>query len=68
MEKKGEKLAPFNPTTDGAIDAAIEMLRITEQDVVFELGCGDARFLTTATTRCGSRLAQPNCFKSKYSN
>ncbi len=43
--KIGAKLAPYNPTNMGAVDIAIELLAITSNDVVYDLGCGDARFL-----------------------
>jgi precorrin-6B methylase 2 len=41
----GEKLAPYNPTNVDAINIAINLLKIKEGDVLYDLGCGDARFL-----------------------
>jgi hypothetical protein len=41
----GEKLAPFNPTSFEVVAIALTMLQITPNDIVFDLGCGDARFL-----------------------
>ena len=41
----GEKLAPFNPINHDAIDIAIRMLIIRPHDIIYDLGCGDARFL-----------------------
>lgn len=41
----GEKLAPFNPTDRAAIHIALQMLQIAPFDVIYDLGCGDARFL-----------------------
>lgn len=49
----GQKLAPFNPTHEEAIDVAIEMLSITNQDIVYDLGCGDGRFLMQSLQRRG---------------
>lgn len=57
----GQKLAPFNPTGDVCINWALEMLQLGEGDIVYDLGCGDARFLIAAAlnTPC-SRLV--SCF------
>jgi hypothetical protein len=52
-KKKGEKLAPFNPTSDQAITYGLELLNLTPADTLYDLGCGDARFLVEATKRCG---------------
>jgi hypothetical protein len=41
-------LAPFNPTSDQAQEKACQMLRLTASDVLFDLGCGDARMLLYA--------------------
>ncbi len=38
-------LAPFNPTGGGAIKVAMDMLRPSADDVVYDIGCGDARLL-----------------------
>lgn len=43
--KIGDKLAPYNPTNIEAVHVAIKMLDIKESDIVFDLGCGDGRFL-----------------------
>ena len=48
---KGEKLAPFNPTHLDACDIAIGMLNISSEDVVYDLGCGDGRFLLRSLER-----------------
>lgn len=38
-------LAPFNPTPDAAIETAFKLLSpFTDTDVLFELGCADARY------------------------
>jgi tRNA1(Val) A37 N6-methylase TrmN6 len=52
-QKKGKKLAPFNPTPDEVIDTALALLRVQADDVVYDLGCGDARFLISAAKQCG---------------
>jgi len=42
------KLAPFNPTDASAQEAALSFLTISGEDVLYDLGCGDARFLVAA--------------------
>lgn len=44
----GEKLAPFNPSDPKVVETAIRLLEIQEGDVVYDLGCGDGRFLIAA--------------------
>ena len=50
----GEKLAPYNPTNYEALDIAIELLKIQETDIVYDLGCGDGRFLVRVSKICHS--------------
>jgi hypothetical protein len=38
-------VAPFVPTCEVAQAKALEMMNLTENDVIFDLGCGDARLL-----------------------
>lgn len=51
----GEKLAPYNPTNLDAIDIAIDLLEIHSGDKIYDLGCGDARFLVRVRTIFSSR-------------
>ena len=46
-----DRLAPFNPTCEEAQLKAIELLSLTDDDILFDLGCGDARILITAASR-----------------
>ena len=48
----GVKLAPFNPTSLDAVLIALEMLCINENDIVYDLGCGDGRFLLESLKKC----------------
>mmetsp|Transcript_5031 Transcript_5031/g.7159 ORF Transcript_5031/g.7159 Transcript_5031/m.7159 type:complete len:160 (+) Transcript_5031:25-504(+) len=48
-EFAGEKIAPFNPSSHDAIEEAISLLRLDKNDLVYDLGCGDARFLIKAS-------------------
>lgn len=56
--KIGEKLAPYNPTDPKAVEIAIRLLDLKSGDVVYDLGCGDARFLIEV------RLHGPKIFDS----
>lgn len=62
--KVGIKLAPYNPTSSEAIEIAIGLLDITEGDIVFDLGCGDGRFLVQACEQHSSIKA----FGVEYDN
>lgn len=42
------KLAPFNPTCSHAQEIALTLLDLTDDDVLFDLGCGDGRLLRRA--------------------
>jgi SAM-dependent methyltransferase len=44
------KLAPFNPTCQQAQEIALELLQLSPTDVLFDLGCGDGRFLIHAAS------------------
>ncbi len=44
-EKVGESLAPFNPSDPKVVEMAIMLLNLNDGDVVYDLGCGDGRFL-----------------------
>jgi precorrin-6B methylase 2 len=45
------KLAPFNPSSDQIQQKALGMLNLTSDDVLFDLGCGDGRFLCFAANQ-----------------
>lgn len=45
------QLAPFNPSSVEAQKLALNLLRLHCSDVLFDLGCGDGRFLIAAATR-----------------
>lgn len=47
-EKVGESLAPFNPSDPKVVEVAISLLNLNDGDVVYDLGCGDGRFLISA--------------------
>lgn len=46
MTSEVPKLAPFNPTSATAISVAIQLLQPRAEDVIYDIGCGDGRFMT----------------------
>ena len=49
------KLAPFNPTDASAQALAFDSLRLSPGDVLYDLGCGDGRFLVYASDEMARR-------------
>jgi SAM-dependent methyltransferase len=45
------RLAPFNPISDQAQEIVLDLLGLESNDVLFDLGCGDGRFLVAAARR-----------------
>lgn len=46
---------PYEPSSDRAIDAMLELGQPTAKDVVYDLGCGDGRVVIEAVRRSGGR-------------
>ena len=44
-------LAPFVPTPQVVVDAALDMLELSSKDTFLDLGCGDGRTVTEALAR-----------------
>src|SRR5271165_5532192 len=57
--KKGdEKTEPdviFVPTPQEVVDKMLEMAKVTKDDVVYDLGCGDGRIVCTAAKKYGCK-------------
>jgi tRNA A58 N-methylase Trm61 len=51
----GEPDVVFRETPQDAVDKMLDMARVGPDDVVYDLGCGDARFLITAAKKHGCR-------------
>jgi SAM-dependent methyltransferase len=47
--------APFVPTPMPVVERMLELAKVTRDDVVFDLGSGDGRFVITAAHRYGAR-------------
>ncbi|MBX9679502.1 MAG: class I SAM-dependent methyltransferase [Gemmataceae bacterium] len=61
QDKKDNKEEPkyanltYVPTADEVIDKMFEMAKVGKDDVIFDLGCGDARILYKAAKKYGTR-------------
>jgi len=45
----------FEATPQDVVDRMLKMARVTREDVVYDLGCGDGRIVVTAARRYGCR-------------
>ena len=45
----------YVPTPQPVVDAMLELARVTRDDVVYDLGSGDGRFVITAAKKFGAR-------------
>ena len=45
----------FVPTPQDVVDKMLEMAKVTKDDLVYDLGCGDGRIVVTAAKRYGCR-------------
>ena len=48
-------LAPFVPAPQEVVDRMLELAEVSENDIVYDIGCGDGRIVITAAERYGSR-------------
>jgi SAM-dependent methyltransferase len=46
---------PYVPTPPEVVDAMLKLAKVTGNDVVYDLGCGDGRIVITAASRLGAR-------------
>ena len=51
----GRSLAPFVPTPDDVVERMLTLAGVTEDDVVYDLGCGDGRIVIAAARQFGAR-------------
>lgn len=47
--------APYVSTPQAAVDAMLQLAQVRSNDVVYDLGCGDGRFVITAAQKFGAR-------------
>jgi SAM-dependent methyltransferase len=48
------KLAPFVPTPMNVVDKMLELAEVDEDDIVYDLGCGDGRIVIAAAKMYGA--------------
>ena len=63
-------MAPFNPSADDVVNAALEMLQLNSSHKLWDLGCGDGRIVVEACVRhgctgCGVEYDEKLCNASK---
>jgi len=46
---------PYLPTPDEVVDKMLELAKVTKNDVVFDLGCGDGRIVVAAAKKYGAK-------------
>lgn len=50
-----QNLAPFIPTPDDVVDRMLTLAKVTRDDVVYDLGCGDGRIPIAAAKKYGAK-------------
>jgi phospholipid N-methyltransferase len=50
-------LAPFVPSNEAVVTRMLELAKVTSDDVVADLGCGDGRILFSAVQKFGAKSA-----------
>jgi SAM-dependent methyltransferase len=50
-----QKLAPFIPTPEDVVDRMLTLAKVTREDVVYDLGCGDGRIPIAAAKKYGAK-------------
>ena len=57
QEEEGgvKKDVPYVPTPQEVVDKMLEMAKVTKDDTVYDLGCGDGRMVVTAAKKYGAK-------------
>jgi len=50
-----QNLAPYIPTPEDVVDRMLAFAKVTKDDVVYDLGCGDGRIPIAAAKKYGAR-------------
>jgi SAM-dependent methyltransferase len=50
-----QNLAPFIPTPEDVVERMLTFAKVTREDVVYDLGCGDGRIPITAARKFGAK-------------
>jgi outer membrane protein assembly factor BamB len=74
-KKEGRRRAPdaiFVPTPQDVVERMLELAAVKREDLVYDLGCGDGRFVVTAAKQHGCKAIgvdlDPECIKSARDN
>lgn len=54
-EKKIKLDVPYEPSSEDIVRAMLEIAKVTKNDLVYDLGCGDGRIVIAAAQRAGAR-------------
>ena len=57
-QDKGDKVTCqiiYVPTPQPVVDKMLDMAKVTDKDIVFDLGCGDGRIVATAAKKYGAK-------------
>ena len=54
-QQQPASLAPYVPTPQDVVNRMLDLAGVTQDDVVYDLGCGDGRIVITAAQRFGAR-------------
>src|SRR5215510_10901690 len=50
-----QSLAPYIPTPEDVVDRMLTFAKVTKDDVVYDLGCGDGRIPIAAARKYGAK-------------
>src|SRR3982751_3552303 len=54
-DRSPQSLAPFVPTPDDVVERMLTLAKVTRDDTVYDLGCGDGRIPIAAARKYGAR-------------
>jgi len=74
-KKEGRRRAPdaiFVPTPQDVVEKMLELAKVTKNDLVYDLGCGDGRIVITAAKKYGCKAVgfdlDPDCVRDAREN
>ena len=55
LRPPSQSLAPYIPTSEDVVDRMLAFAKVTKDDVVYDLGCGDGRIPIAAARKYGAK-------------
>ncbi len=55
LDDQGGLDVPYVPTPENVVEKMLDMAEVTDEDLVYDLGCGDGRIVITAAKERGAR-------------